>query len=312
MLEVVEIAAPSPSIGEVLIDVEYAGVNFIDVYLRRGEYPVANYPYVPGKEVVGTVVEVGAEVENIRPGDRIGSGFIACGGYAEQVCVPAASAINIPDGVDMVDACALLLQGLTAHYLAYSTFPLKSEHMILVHAAAGGVGTLLTQLAKCMGATVIGTVSTQEKADVALRNGVDHIVLYSEMDFEAEVDKLTDGNGVDVVYDSVGRMTFDKSLNSLKRRGCMVLYGQSSGAVSEFDLQELNRRGSLYITRPSLGDYISERSELEGRTEELFNLFQKEEIRLAPNNIFPLHDTAKAHDALESRKTVGKLLLGNR
>lgn len=306
-LVVREVPVPEPGPGEVRVKVEAAGVNFIDVYHRSGLYAVAA-PFTPGMEGAGVVDAVGPGVEAPKVGERVAYAMQR-GSYAQYHVVPADKVVAVPDDVSTRDAAALMLQGMTAHYLACSTFPLKPGHRALVHAAAGGVGLLLVQIAKLRGATVYGTVSTEEKARLAREAGADEVILYTEADFEQEVARLTDGEGVDVVYDSVGRATFEASMRSLKLRGYLVLYGQSSGPVEPFDAQLLNQHGSLFLTRPSLGHYAATRDELQQRADDVFAWVREGRLRLRIDRELPLADAAEAHRLLESRATAGKLLL---
>lgn len=306
-LVVREVPVPEPGPGEVRVKVEAAGVNFIDVYHRSGLYAVAA-PFTPGMEGAGVVDAVGPGVEAPKVGERVAYAMQR-GSYAQYHVVPADKVVAVPDDVSTRDAAALMLQGMTAHYLACSTFPLKPGHRALVHAAAGGVGLLLVQIAKLRGATVYGTVSTEEKARLAREAGADEVILYTEADFEQEVARLTDGEGVDVVYDSVGRATFEASMRSLKLRGYLVLYGQSSGPVEPFDAQLLNQHGSLFLTRPSLGHYAATRDERQKRADDVFAWVREGRLRLRIDRELPLADAAEAHRLLESRATAGKLLL---
>jgi NADPH2:quinone reductase len=302
-----EFPTPVPTGNQVLVRTEAIGVNFIDVYTRGGAYQAPS-PILVGVEGAGSVEAVGDGVTSVRPGDRVAwSG--SPGSYATHVVLPSERTIPVPEGVDSKQAAALLLQGLTAHYLAHSTFPLQPGHTALVHAAAGGVGLLLVQIAKRAGARVIGTVSTPQKAELAKQAGADAVILYREQDFEAESCQLTAGRGVDVVYDSVGKDTFDKSLRSLRPRGMLVLFGQSSGAVSPMDPQTLAAKGSLFLTRPTLGHYTATREELLSRANDLFAWVKRGELKVRIDRTFPLADAAEAHRALESRGTTGKVLL---
>ena len=287
--------------------VEAAGLNFIDIYHRTGSYPL-DTPFTPGREAAGVVDAVGEGVSEVEVGQRVGFGMFP-GAYAEEIVVPAGVLVPVPDGVDLKTAAAVLLQGMTAHYLATSTFPLMEGHAALVHAAAGGVGHLLVQIAKLRGATVLGTVSTEEKAELARGYGADHVIRYTETDFEEETMRLTDGAGVDVVYDSVGRDTFHKSLACLRPRGYMVLYGASSGPVEPMDPQILNRGGSLFLTRPSLAHYADDREELLERSGDLFRWMEAGDLDVRIDRTFPLHQAPEAHRYMESRKTKGKVLL---
>lgn len=299
--------APVPGPHDVVIDVAAAGVNFIDVYFRTGQYK-ADAPVTIGSEAAGTVSAVGAEVTGFRPGDRVAYAMQR-GAYAEQAVVPAASVVKIPDAVSFETAAAVMLQGMTAHYLTRSTFPIASGQTCLVHAAAGGAGGLIVQMAKAQGARTIGTVSTEAKADEARALGCDEVIRYTTQDFEVEVRRLTGGRLVDVVYDSVGATTFEKSLKVLRPRGTMVLFGQSSGPVAPLDPQVLNARGSIYLTRPSLAHYVATPEELRWRATELMDLIVSGALVVRVSGRYPLARAADAHRDLEGRKTVGKLLL---
>ncbi|HEY3593033.1 MAG TPA: quinone oxidoreductase [Polyangiaceae bacterium] len=308
-----ELPMPSPGRGEVLVRVEAAGVNFMDVYNRKGVYHQP-LPFTLGSEGAGVVETLGAEVDSVKPGDRVAfcdrMGATTPGGsYATHVVVPAARLVPVPAGLDSPVAAAVMLQGMTAHYLVCSTFVLGPSHTCLVHAAAGGVGLLLCQMANKRGARVIGTVSTPAKAELAKGAGADELILYTEQDFEAETKKLTGGRGVDVVYDSVGKTTFDKSLGSLTKRGMLVLYGQSSGSVPPLDPQILNTKGSLYLTRPTLRDYVASRQELLERAGEVLGWVASGALTVHIGATFPLSHAGDAHRALESRQTTGKVLL---
>lgn len=302
-----EIPMPEPGVGEVRVKAAAIGVNFIDVYHRTGLYPQA-LPLIPGQEIAGVIDAVGPEVYNFAVGDRVACAFHP-GGYAQYVVIPAAKLVRVPHDIDLQVAAAVLLQGMTAHYLTHSTFPLQQGHTALVHAAAGGVGLLLIQIAKLLGARIFGTVSTEEKAELALAAGADAVILYTKEDFTEAVRKLTDGRGVDVVYDSVGKTTFDGSLDCLRPRGYMVLFGQSSGPVPPFDLRILNTKGSLFVTRPSLGHYIATRYELEQRAIDLFRWIEGRRLSVRIDRTYPLAEAAEAHRAIESRATSGKVLL---
>jgi NADPH:quinone reductase len=306
-LQFVDIPAPKPKPNEAVVKIAAAGVNFIDVYLREGRYK-APLPFVNGQEAAGVVTEVGAEVKTVKPGDRVAYAG-PLGAYAEYAAVPADRLVPIPAAVSDRHAAAAMLQGMTAHYLAYDTFPLKSGQTALVHAAAGGVGLLMVQMAHNIGARVIGTVSTEEKAELAREAGAEEVILYTKSDFESETKRLTGGKGVDVVYDSVGKMTFDKGLNLLRPRGMMVLYGGSSGAVPPFDPIQLSAKGSLFVTRPKLGDYVMTREELLNRAEAVLGMIASGKLKLRTEHIYRLEDAPKAHRDLENRKTTGKLLL---
>ncbi|NWG34550.1 MAG: quinone oxidoreductase [Chloroflexi bacterium] len=302
-----EVPLPEPGEGEARIKIEAVGVNFIDIYHRIGRYQGA-LPLTLGQEAAGVVDAVGPNVTDVRPGNRVAYASVQ-GSYAEYAVAPAWRLVPIPEKVDAQHAAAIMIQGMTAHYLTFSTYPLKKGDTALVHAAGGGTGQLLVQIAKKRGARVIGTVSTEEKAALAREAGADEIILYTQTDFEAEVKRLTGGAGVDVVYDSVGKDTFDKSLNCLRRRGVMVLYGASSGAVPPLDPQVLNAKGSIYLTRPFLGHYTADRAELLGRVNDLFNWIAAGELKLRIDKTFPLAEAAEAHRYLEGRQSKGKILL---
>ncbi|AOS63160.1 quinone oxidoreductase family protein [Actinoalloteichus hymeniacidonis] len=303
----VELADPTPGPGEVVVASVAAGVNFIDTYQRSGVYPVS-YPFVPGQEGAGRVIEVGDGVTDFAVGDRVAWGHGARG-YAEKVVVATGNLVALPDSIEERTAAALMLQGLTAHYLAVSTHPITAGETVLIHAAAGGLGLLLTQLAAARGARVIATVSTAEKEALAREAGAAEVVRYTEVDFVPAVRELTEGVGVDVVYDSVGKDTFDGGLQVLRRRGLMVLLGGSSGQVPPFDLQRLNSSGGLFVTRPSLAHYLAEPGELAWRAGELFEAVASGTLSVRIGGEYPLAEAAAAHSALESRATTGKLLL---
>jgi NADPH2:quinone reductase len=307
VLQYTDVPTPQPKPSEALVKIAAAGVNFIDIYHREGRYPVKP-PFIPGQEAAGTVTEVGRAVTTLKPGDRVAYTGIM-GGYAEYAAVPADRLVKIPDGLSERDAAAVMLQGMTAHYLVYDTYPLKKGETALAHAAAGGVGLLLVQMAHQVGARVIGTVSTEEKAKLARDAGADEIIRYTEQDFEAETKRLTSNKGVDVVYDSVGKTTFEKGLNVLRPRGYMVLYGGSSGAVPPFDLIQLSQKGSLYVTRPTLVNYIATRDELEKRASAVLGMIARGKLKIRCEHIYPLKEAQQAHRDLQSRKTTGKLLL---
>ena len=307
VLQLEEIAEPQPGAGEAVVKLDAIGINFIEVYQRTGLYPL-NLPFTLGREGAGTVVAVGDGVTEVKVGDRVVSESFS-GAYAELAKARADRLVVVPDGVDTRTAAAVMLQGLTAHYLATSTFRLTSGDVCLVHAAAGGVGLLLCQIAARTGAAVIGTVSTSAKADLARRAGAGDVILYTEQDFAVEVRRLTNGRGVDVVYDSVGRTTFDKSLDCLARRGMLALYGASSGPVPPFDPQVLNRKGSLFLTRPTLADYVATRAELLERTNELLGWVAAGALHVRIDRALPLSEAAAAHRALEARETTGKVIL---
>ena len=306
-MEIVDVPVPVPGPGQALVRIAASGVNFIDIYFRSGLYK-SDLPITLGSEAAGTVESIGPNVTHVAPGDRVAYAMVR-GSYAEYAAVPETSLVKIPDTIDFDSAAAAMLQGMTAHYLTNSTFPLNSGQSCLVHAAAGGAGRLTAQMAKLRGARVIGTVSTEEKAVVATGAGVDHPIIYTAVDFEAEVKRLTGGTGVDVVYDSVGKTTFDKSLACLRPRGMMVLFGQSSGPVTAFEPQILNTRGSIFLTRPSLAHYLLSREELLWRAGDVFTAIERGELALRVDHVFPLAEAGAAHRALESRATTGKLIL---
>jgi NADPH2:quinone reductase len=291
----------------VLIRVESAGVNFIEIYFRKGVYK-ASLPLVLGSEAAGTVEELGPGVTGFEAGDAVASVGVL-GSYAEYALVPAAQLVKVPASLTPEQAAAAMLQGMTAHYLTHSTFPLKPGETALVHAGAGGVGLLIIQMAKRVGARVITTVSTEAKAELAREVGADEVILYSEQDFEVETKKLTGGKGVDVVYDSVGKTTFESSLNCLRPRGMLALFGASSGPVPPFDLIQLSGKGSLFITRPTLWHYIATRTELEWRAGDVLGWAVKGELKLRTEHMYPLADAAQAQADLAGRKTTGKILL---
>jgi NADPH:quinone reductase len=307
VLTLEEIPVPEPKAGEARVKIEAIGVNYIDIYQRTGLYPLQT-PFTLGTEGAGIVDAVGPNVTEVKKGERVGYASIP-GSYAEYAIVPAARLVPIPPNIDARTAAALMLQGMTAHYLTHSTYPLKKGETALLHAAAGGVGLLLIQISKQLGATVIGTVSTEAKAKLAKEMGADHLILYTQNDFLAEVKKLTDGRGVNVVYDSVGQTTFDKSLDCLRPRGYLVLFGQSSGPVPPFDPGKLAAKGSLFLTRPSLPHYTLERSELLQRANDVFNWTATRKLKVRIDKTFPLAEVAEAHRQLEGRKTTGKVIL---
>ncbi len=307
VLNLVDIPTPKPKPNEALVEIKAAGVNFVDTYFREGRYP-AQLPMVLGQEAAGVVVEVGPEVKLVKPGDRVAYTG-APGAYAEYAAVPAHVLVKIPEKLDFEQAAAAMLQGMTAHYLCRSTYPLKRGDTALIHAAAGGVGLLLVQMAHQVGARIIATVSSEEKAALARSAGADHSVLYTQSDFETETKKITANEGVHVVYDSVGKTTFDKGLNVLRCRGCMVLFGGSSGPVPPLDLILLSQKGSLFVTRPSLAHYIATREELEWRAGEVLGMVADGKLKLRIAHRYPLSDAQQAHRDLQGRKTTGKLLL---
>jgi NADPH2:quinone reductase len=302
-----EVDKPEPKGGEALVKIEAIGVNFIDVYHRTGLYPLP-LPFTPGTEAAGTVEAVGPEVADIQAGDRVAYAMVVSS-YAEYAAVPAAKLVKLPDHLDAQQAAAAMLQGMTAHYLVTSTCTLASGDTALVHAAAGGVGLLLIQMGKRIGARVFGTVSTEEKAKLAREAGADEVIMYTEQDFHEEVMRLTRGKGVEVVYDSVGKTTFMKSLDSLAPRGLLALFGQSSGPVPSFDPALLAQKGSLFLTRPSLAQYTLTREELLWRAGDVLNWVSAGELKLRIGKTFPLAEAAEAHRQLEGRQTTGKVLL---
>ncbi len=302
-----DVPTPEPGPGQARVKLEASGVNFIDIYYREGLYP-ASLPMILGNEGGGVVEAVGPEVSEVRVGDRVAFTNIP-GAYAEYVIAPAARLVPVPAGVEMQQAVAVMLQGMTAHYLTHSTFPLHQGDTALVHAAAGGVGLLLVQMAKLLGARVIGTTSTEEKAQLARDAGADDIILYTQEDFADAVKRLTNGRGVDVVYDSVGQTTFDKSLDCLRPRGYMVIFGQSSGPVHPIDVQILNAQGSLFLTRPTLAHYIATRDELMERATAVFTMLLNGKLRARIGATYPLAQAAEAQRALAGRQTTGKVLL---
>jgi NADPH2:quinone reductase len=307
VLRLVDLPVPEPGPGELLIRVESVGVNFVDVYHRSGLYQ-RPLPFTPGREAAGVVEHVGAGVTAVQPGDRVVS-ETAAGTYAEYALVAEDRAVPVPEGMESRLAAAVMLQGLTAHYLVYSTYPLKAGDTCLVHAAAGGVGLLLCQMASRLGARVIGTAGSEAKARLAREAGASEVILYNEIDFVEETRRLTGGAGVQVVYDSVGRTTFLKGFECLAPRGMLVLYGQSSGPVDPFDPQLLNQKGSLFLTRPTLAHYVAGRSELLGRSEALLGWVKGGSLRVRVGRELPLAAAAEAHAELEGRKTTGKVLL---
>lgn len=299
---------PQPKEGQALVRVEAAGVNFIDVYFRTGLYKGPDLPFTPGQEAAGTVAAVGPGVTTLSVGDRVAYTGVQ-GAYAELAAVPADRLVKLPDGVATRDGAAAMLQGMTAHYLTHSTYPLKPGDTCLVHAAAGGAGRLICQMAKLRGARVIGTASTPEKEQIAREAGADEVINYTRQDFAAEAKRLTGGKGVEVVYDSVGKDTFDKSLDSLMQRGTLVTFGQSSGLVPPVDVRTLNAKGSLYLTRPSLHHYVHAHEELVERASDVLGWIAEGKLRLHIGLELPMAEAAEAHRALEGRRTTGKVLL---
>lgn len=302
-----DIPMPEPGEGQVRVRIEATGVNFIDVYQRKGLYKPP-LPFTLGQEAAGIVDAVGAGVSDVKIGDRVAYTSVL-GSYAEYAVVPAWRLVSVPHGVSSQQAAAVLLQGMTAHYLAMTTYPLKPGNVALIHAAAGGTGALLVQIAKQCGARVIGTVGNEEKARIAKSAGADEAIIYTQTDFETEVKRLTNNKGVDVVFDSVGKDTFDKSLNCLKPRGMMVLFGQSSGPVPPFDPQTLNAKGSLFLTRPTLAHYTADRAELVQRASDIFKWIVDGKLTVRIDKTFALANAADAHRYLESRQALGKIIL---
>ena len=307
VLNLVDLPVPDPKPNEALVQIEAAGVNFIDVYFREGRYP-APLPFVNGQEGAGLVVAVGSDVTSLRLGDRVAySGSL--GSYAEYAAVPAERLVKIPDELDFNQAAAAMLQGMTAHYLSHGSYAVKGGDWVLIHAAAGGVGLLLVQMVKKLGGRIIATAGSEHKAQLAREAGADEVIIYTEQDFETETKRLTEGAGVHVVYDGVGKDTFTKGLNVLRPRGYLVLFGGASGAVPPFDLLELTKHGSLFVTRPSLQHYIATREELEQRASDVLNMVLHGELKLRIHKAYPLAEVQTAHRDLEGRKTTGKLLL---
>jgi NADPH2:quinone reductase len=307
VLTFLDLPTPKPKPNEVLVKIAAAGVNFIDVYFREGRYPITP-PFIIGQEASGVVSEVGSDVKEFKPGDRVAYTGIT-GAYAEYEAVPADRLVRVPPGITDQQAASAMLQGITAQYLTHSTYPLKKGDIALIHAAAGGVGLLLVQMAKNLGARVIGTVSTEEKAKLAREAGADDVIFYTTQDFEVETKRLTDGKGVHVIYDGVGKTTFDQDLNCLRPRGYLALFGASSGAVPPFDLNKLAQKGSLFVTRPTLVHYIARHEELHQRAGDVLNMIASGKLKLRIEHIYPLRDAQQAHRDLEGRKTTGKLLL---
>jgi len=307
VLTLEEVPIPEPKAGEARVKIEAIGVNYVDIYHRTGFYPLQT-PFTLGQEAAGVVDAVGEGVTEVKKGDRVAYAMIL-GSYAEYAIVPASKLAPLPANIDAKSAAALMLQGMTAHYLTHSTYDLKKGDTALIHAAAGGVGLLLTQIAKLRGANVIGTVSTEAKAQLAKEAGADHVILYTQTDFAAEVKKITDGKGLHVVYDSVGQTTFDKGLDCLRPRGYMVLFGQSSGPVSPFDPGKLSAKGSLFLTRPTLAHYTLDRAELLQRANDLFTWTASGKLKLRIEKTFPMAEAAEAHRQLGGRKTTGKVIL---
>ncbi len=306
VLKLVELPVPVPQPGQVLVKIAASGVNFIDTYMREGRYAAA-LPFVPGQEAAGVVESLGEGVSGFAVGDRVAWRGMS-GGYAEYACAPAGDLLHVPAGITLDDAAAVLVQGLTAHYLAYDTYAIQPGDTVLVHAGAGGVGLLLTQIAKRLGATIITTVSTEDKATLSREAGADHVVLYTEHSFRDAVMRVTGGVGVPVVYDAVGKTTFEESLGCLRPRGLMALYGASSGAVPAMDPIRL-MQGSLYLTRPTLKDYCRTREELEARAGAVFGAVADGSLRVRVGHRYALADAAQAHRDLQARRTTGKVLI---
>lgn len=307
VLTLVDLPVPKPKASEAVVKIAASGVNFIDVYFREGRYP-SPLPFVDGQEAAGTVTEVGSDVTSVKTGERVAYTGVM-GSYAEFAAVPADRLVRVPDKITDQQAAAAMLQGMTAHYLINTTYPLKKGETALIHAAAGGVGLLLVQMAKNIGARVIATVGTEEKAKLAREAGADEVILYTQQDFEVETKRLTENKGVHVVYDGVGKSTFEKGLNVLRPRGYMVLFGGASGAVAPFDPIALSQKGSLFLTRPSLFHYIATRQELEERSSDIFNLIIAGKLKLRVGHVYKLEEVQQAHRDLEGRKTTGKILL---
>ncbi|HWX37839.1 MAG TPA: quinone oxidoreductase [Candidatus Sulfotelmatobacter sp.] len=307
VLTYTDVPDPKPKPNEVIVKVAATGVNFIDVYFREGRYPITP-PFILGQEASGVVSEVGSDVKDFKPGERVAYTGIT-GAYAEYEAIPSDRLVHVPAGITDQQAAAALLQGMTAHYLTRSTYPLKPGDIALIHAAAGGVGLLLVQMAKALGARVIGTVSTEEKAKLAREAGADDVIFYTTQDFEVETKRLTDGKGVHVIYDGVGKTTFDQDLNVLRPRGYLALFGASSGPVPPFDLNRLAQKGSLFVTRPTLVHHMASHEELQQRAGDVLNMIASGKLKMRIEHLYALKDAAQAHRDLEGRKTTGKLLL---
>jgi NADPH2:quinone reductase len=307
VLTQVDLPVPKAKSNEAVVKIAASGVNFIDVYFREGRYP-ATLPFTDGQEAAGTVTEVGGDVKSVKVGDRVAYSNVM-GTYAEYAAVPADRLVRVPDKITDQQAAAAMLQGMTAHYLINTTYPLKKGETALIHAAAGGVGLLLVQMAKNIGAHVIGTVGTEEKAKLAREAGADEVIVYATQDFEAETRRLTGGKGVHVVYDGVGKSTFEKGLNVLRPRGYMVLFGGASGPVPPFDPIVLSQKGSLFVTRPSLIHYVALREELEQRSGDVFAMIAAGKLKLRISQTYKVEEVQQAHRDLEGRKTTGKILL---
>jgi NADPH2:quinone reductase len=308
VLKYEDTAAPQAGPGEAVVNIAAAGVNFIDIYFRTGLNRTAPLPFTLGQEGAGTVTSTAEGVNEVKAGDRVAYAM-TLGSYAEYAVVPAWKLVKLPDDIDFKTGAAIMLQGMTAHYLTHSTFPLKAGDKAVVHAGAGGMGLLLTQVAKKLGATVYATVGSEAKAELSRAAGADEVIVYTKQDFEAEVKRLTGGRGVEVVYDSVGVSTFEKSLNCLRPRGYMVLYGQSSGPVPALDPAVLVAKGSLFLTRPTLTHYSASRDEILSRTSDLFTWLGRGELRFKVDHVYPLAEAARAHEELAARRTTGKIVL---
>ena len=307
VLTLVDLPIPQPKPNEIVLKISAIGINFIDVYYREGRYPIAT-PFIPGSEAAGVVHAVGSDVKSWKAGDRAAYAMVL-GAYAEYAAIPAERAVRVPEKVSDQQAAAAMLQGMTAEYLVRSTYPLKKGEIVLIHAAAGGVGLILVQMAKQIGARVIGTAGSDEKAKLAREAGADDVIIYTRQDFETETKRLTDGKGVHVIYDGVGKTTFDKDLNVLRPRGYLALFGAASGPVPPIDPILLLQKGSLFLTRPSLGHYVASRGELEQRSRDVFDQIGSGKLKLRIPHIYKLSEAAQAHRDLEARKTTGKLLL---
>ena len=306
VLTLADIPIPEPKPNEAVVKIAASGVNFIDIYFREGRY-AAQLPITLGQEAAGTVTAIGSDVRSVKVGGRVAYSSVQ-GSYAEYAAVPAERLVLVPDGIDLKVAAAVMLQGMTAHYLTHSTWPLRAGETAIVHAAAGGVGLLLVQLCKALGARVIGTAGSQEKATLAREAGADEVIVYTEQDFESEAKRLAPG-GVDVIYDGVGKSTFDADLNLLRPRGLLALFGAASGAVPPFDPIKLSQKGSLFLTRPTLANYTAKREEIEQRAGDLFAMIAAGTLKVRVYKEYPLAQAAQAHRDLEERKTTGKLLL---
>jgi NADPH2:quinone reductase len=307
VLTLVDLPVPKPKPNEVVVKISAAGVNFIDVYFREGRYATP-LPFVNGQEACGIVSDVGNGVKSLKPGDRVAYTSVL-GSYAQYAAAPSDRVVRVPEGITDQQAAAAMLQGMTAHYLVNGAYPLKKGETSLIHAAAGGVGLLLVQMARSIGARVIGTAGSAEKAKLAREAGAHEVILYDQQDFEAETKRITEGKGVHVIYDGVGKSTFEKDLNILRPRGCLVLFGAASGPVPPFDLDKLRQKGSLFLTRPSLGHYIATREELEQRATDVLRMISSGKLKLRIEHVYKLQEAQQAHRDLEGRKTSGKLLL---